>query len=90
MAAESEIVPLPTNPEEFTSDDRISFSKVDSKFVAIQDDGEEFEFDHKLGRWVPLVDEEEFDNWTAAYAGHPTDGSNKRKADDEEVSCVLT
>lgn len=90
MASDRDIAPLPTNPEEFTSDDRISFSKVDSKFVAIQETGEEFEFDHNLGRWVPLVDDEEFENWQAAYAAdNSKTTSNKRKAD-EEVSNALT
>ncbi|OAA73526.1 Nucleotide-binding, alpha-beta plait [Cordyceps fumosorosea ARSEF 2679] len=37
--------PFPTEVQEFDGDDRISFSKLDSKFIAVRDDGAEFEFD---------------------------------------------
>lgn len=46
---------FPTNPEDFDADDRISFSKLDSKFLLETDDGQEFEFDDALKRWVPAV-----------------------------------
>lgn len=46
---------FPTNPEDFDADDRISFSKLDSKFILETDDGQEFEFDDALKRWVPAV-----------------------------------
>jgi HIV Tat-specific factor 1 len=48
---------FPTNPEEFDSDDRISFSKLDNKFLLVQDDGTEFEFDDAIKRWIPILDE---------------------------------
>ncbi|KAL8712278.1 MAG: hypothetical protein Q9220_003429 [cf. Caloplaca sp. 1 TL-2023] len=51
---------FPTNPEEFDADDRVSFSKLDSKFILETDDGQEYEFDDALKRWVPVgVDENE-------------------------------
>lgn len=46
---------FPTNPEDFDADDRISFSRLDDKFVLETEDGEEFEFDDALKRWVPAV-----------------------------------
>ena len=46
---------FPQNPEDFDADPRISFSKLDSKFILEADDGQEFEFDDALKRWVPAV-----------------------------------
>lgn len=46
---------FPQNPEEFDADPRISYSKLDSKFILETDNGEEFEFDDGLKRWVPVV-----------------------------------
>ena len=46
---------FPTNPEEFDADPRVSFSKLDNKFILETDDGQEFEFDDILKRWVPVV-----------------------------------
>ncbi|KND89552.1 Splicing factor U2AF-associated protein 2 [Tolypocladium ophioglossoides CBS 100239] len=45
---------FPTNPEEFDGDHRISFSTLDSKFIAVHDDGTEFEFDAELKQWLPI------------------------------------
>lgn len=59
--------PFPTNPEEFDGDDRISFSKLDNKFVLVQDDGTEFEFDDALKRWVSTVDEALLEEQQKAY-----------------------
>ena len=46
---------FPQNPEDFDADPRISFSKLDSKFILEADDGQEFEFDDALKRWIPAV-----------------------------------
>lgn len=46
---------FPQNPEDFDADARISFSKLDNKFILEADDGQEFEFDDALKRWVPAV-----------------------------------
>jgi HIV Tat-specific factor 1 len=58
---------FPTNPEEFDSDDRISFSKLDNKFLLVQDDGTEFEFDDAIKRWIPVVDEALLEEQQKAY-----------------------
>jgi len=57
MSEEDEHLSFPTNPEDFGADDRISFSKLDGKFVAVQSDGAEFEFDHHEKKWI-AIDEE--------------------------------
>ncbi|KAF4633817.1 hypothetical protein G7Y89_g4312 [Cudoniella acicularis] len=58
---------FPTNPEEFDADDRISFSKLDNKFLLVQDDGTEFEFDDAIKRWIPVVDEALLEEQQKAY-----------------------
>ncbi|EAQ93398.1 hypothetical protein CHGG_01633 [Chaetomium globosum CBS 148.51] len=57
MAEEAEYWSFPTNLEEFDQDERISYSKLDNKYIAVQDDGTEFEFDQGLKRWIPMIDE---------------------------------
>lgn len=46
---------FPQEPSEFDSDPRISFSKLDDKFILETDDGREFEYDTVLKRWIPTV-----------------------------------
>ncbi|RDL42297.1 Uncharacterized protein BP5553_02276 [Venustampulla echinocandica] len=58
---------FPTSPEEFDADDRISFSKLDNKFLLVQEDGTEFEFDDALKRWIPLLDEALLEEQQKAY-----------------------
>lgn len=58
---------FPNNPEDFDADDRISFSKLDNKFVLVQEDGTEFEFDDALKRWVSTVDEALLEEQQKAY-----------------------
>lgn len=72
---------LPTNPEDFYSDDRISFSKADSKFIAVVTGGDEYEFDHTEKRWVPAT----YEDGDADELPDPnvTMPSNKRKAIDD-------
>jgi HIV Tat-specific factor 1 len=62
--------PFPTDPRQFDSDDRISFSKVDNKFIAVHDDGSEFEFNADLKRWVPAEEEESLDGELEGLVGH--------------------
>ncbi|RDA96056.1 hypothetical protein CP533_5828 [Ophiocordyceps camponoti-saundersi (nom. inval.)] len=50
-------VGFPTNPDDFKDDDRISYSKQDDKFIAVHEDGTEFEFDTELKQWIPMDDE---------------------------------
>ncbi|UNI21099.1 hypothetical protein JDV02_007118 [Purpureocillium takamizusanense] len=88
--------PFPKNPEEFDADERISFSKLDSKFIAVHDDGTEFEFDAELKEWIPTgdddlddepLDAEDYGGVTApatAAADSHGAGAQKRKADTAE------
>lgn len=46
---------FPQNPEDFDADPRISFSKLDNKFILELDDEHEYEYDDALKRWVPVV-----------------------------------
>lgn len=46
---------FPQSPEDFDADPRISFSKLDGKFILEADDGQEYEFDDALKRWVLVV-----------------------------------
>ncbi|KAI1434589.1 hypothetical protein GGR50DRAFT_661631 [Xylaria sp. CBS 124048] len=60
-------LPFPTDPREFESDDRISFSRLDNKYIGVLDDGSEFEWDAQLKRWIPSVDEELLAQQQLAY-----------------------
>jgi HIV Tat-specific factor 1 len=55
--ASSFVPPFTINVDEFDQDDRISFSKLDNKYIAVHDDGAEFEYDANLRRWLPAEDE---------------------------------
>jgi HIV Tat-specific factor 1 len=46
---------FPQDPSEFDSDPRISFSKVNNKFILETEDDREFEYDAALKRWVQTV-----------------------------------
>lgn len=46
---------FPTDPNDFDSDPRISFSKLDNKFILETEDGQEFEYDSAIKRWVHQV-----------------------------------
>ena len=46
---------FPQTPEEFDDDPRVSYSKLDQKWILENDDGNEFEFDSALKRWIPSV-----------------------------------
>ncbi|CAM1506774.1 Fc.00g064150.m01.CDS01 [Cosmosporella sp. VM-42] len=75
---------FPTDVREFDADERISFSKLDHKFIAVHDDGTEYEFDADLKRWV-LAEEEPLDDDAHEYGGESaaqaaeSAGSRKRK-----------
>lgn len=97
----AEVFTFPTDPAEFENDDRISFSKLDNKFIAVQEsDGTEFEFDHQLKRWIPVADEDEeafIQQHQNAYGNAQDPGADssaqpsngrKRKQDQVEVSCA--
>lgn len=92
----AEIHTFPTDPAEFDSDERISFSKLDNKYIAVQEvDGAEFEFDAQLKRWIPVVDEEEealIQRQKDAYFMNSEEPSasngNGKKRKKDEVSCA--
>ena len=52
---ETTLQTFPKDPSEFDADPRISFSKLDQKFILETEAGEEYEFDEALKRWVPVV-----------------------------------
>jgi HIV Tat-specific factor 1 len=99
MEAEAEYWTFPTNPEEFDQDDRISYSKLDNKYIAVQEDGTEYEFDAGLKRWIPIIDEALIEEQQKGYFMPSADADNdhegpaqgrKRKVitTDREVSCA--
>ncbi|KAL8873174.1 MAG: hypothetical protein Q9174_001310 [Haloplaca sp. 1 TL-2023] len=72
---------FPTNPEDFDADDRISFSKLDNKFILEADDGQEFEFDDALKRWVPALDNALLEQQRQAYAVKGVDENEPAQPD---------
>ena len=76
---------FPTDPSEFDSDDRISFSKLDNKFIAVHDDGTEFEYDKQLKRWIPVIDEELVRQQQSAYGGPLTAEDDDNNNDYENI-----
>lgn len=94
----AEVLTFPTDPSQFDQDHRISFSRLDNKYIAVQEsDGTEFEFDAQLKRWIPSADEDEealIHMQQSAYgAPEPTrdaraGNGKRRREDDLEVSCA--
>ncbi|KAI4108000.1 MAG: hypothetical protein L6R37_001282 [Teloschistes peruensis] len=82
---------FPTNAEDFDADDRISFSKLDNKFILEADDGQEFEFDNALKRWVPALDNALLEQQRQAYVVQGVDENepaqpHKKKRKQEYVN----
>lgn len=46
---------FPQSPSEFDIDPRISFSKLEDKWILETEEGTEYEFINGLKRWVPVV-----------------------------------
>ncbi len=46
---------FPRSPSEFDSDPRISFSKLEDKWILETEEGPEYEYINGLKRWVPVV-----------------------------------
>jgi len=78
MAAEAEHWSFPTNTDEFDQDDRISFSKLDNKYIAVQDDGTEYEFDQDFKRWIPMLDEALIEEQQRGYMMRDADADSAR------------
>lgn len=86
---------FPTDIQEFDADDRISFSKLDNKFIAVHDDGTEFEFDNDQKQWLPLKDDPIDDNDHDSEAISEISALGKRKyggqdEDELQVSAIST
>jgi hypothetical protein len=54
---------FPQSPSAFDGDSRVSFSRLDNKFILETDEGNEYEWDGDLKRWVPVV---------GFYLAHPS------------------
>ena len=46
---------FPQDPSEFDNDPRVSFSKLDDKYILEADDGQEYGYDNALKRWILTV-----------------------------------
>ena len=46
---------FPKSQDDFQNDPRVSYSKLDNKWILEDDDGTEWGFDEGLKRWVPSV-----------------------------------
>jgi len=46
---------FPQSPSAFDDDPRVSFSRLDDKYILETDEGNEYEWDSDLKRWVPVV-----------------------------------
>ena len=46
---------FPKTQDEFNEDSRVSYSKLDGKWILEAEDGSEWEFNDKLMRWMPSV-----------------------------------
>ncbi|KAK0658927.1 putative splicing factor U2AF-associated protein 2 [Cercophora samala] len=76
MAAEAEYWTFPTDKDQFDQDERISFSRLDNKYIAVQDDGTEYEFDEGLRRWIPIMDEALIEQQQRGYMVPGVDDDN--------------
>lgn len=52
---ETGLLGFPQSPSQFDSDPRISFSKLEDKWILETDEGTEYEYVHGLKRWVTVV-----------------------------------
>lgn len=46
---------FPQSPSAFDEDPRVSFFTEDNKFILETEEGNEFEWDTALRRWIPVV-----------------------------------
>ncbi|KAI9883544.1 MAG: hypothetical protein M1823_004686 [Watsoniomyces obsoletus] len=86
---------FPKSPDHFEDDPRISYSKLDEKWILETDDGAEFEYDQALKRWIPSMGDDEalLEQQREAYAVAGVDETEpaldpskrkKRSGDDDE------
>ncbi|KAG6002624.1 hypothetical protein E4U21_002930 [Claviceps maximensis] len=69
---------FPTDVQEFDADDRISFSRLDNKFIAVHDDGTEYEFDPEWRRWIPTEEEPLEEEEAAQQTGQNMSGRTRQ------------
>lgn len=48
-------VAFPQTPDDFDRDPRVSFSKLNNKWILENDDGSEWEYDDIRQKWMPSV-----------------------------------
>ncbi|KAF1816960.1 hypothetical protein P152DRAFT_453563 [Eremomyces bilateralis CBS 781.70] len=71
---------FPHDPDTFLSDPRVSYSKLDGKYVLEEpSDDTEWEWNESLDRWMPVVDEEELARQSEVYR---VQGINEEEAVD--------
>ncbi|EER39621.1 nuclear mRNA splicing factor-associated protein [Histoplasma capsulatum H143] len=58
---------FPQSPDEFDDDYRISYSKLENKYILEAEDGSEWYYDDALKRWVPMVDNALLEQQGEAY-----------------------
>ncbi|KAG6057344.1 hypothetical protein E4U17_001421 [Claviceps sp. LM77 group G4] len=75
---------FPTDVQEFDADDRISFSRLDNKFIAVHDDGTEYEFDAEWKRWLPTEEEPLDEDDTAQHGNLGPDFQSAAEAQPRE------
>ncbi|KAI9676254.1 MAG: hypothetical protein M1829_003083 [Trizodia sp. TS-e1964] len=66
---------FPQTPEEFSADPRISFSKVEQKWLLETADGSEYEYDTAFARWLPVLDAALLEQQARVYAVEGVDES---------------
>lgn len=47
--------PFPKDIADFDNDERVSFSRLDGKYILVDDDGEEWEYSEATGKWFQPV-----------------------------------
>ncbi|KAF2745409.1 hypothetical protein M011DRAFT_135523 [Sporormia fimetaria CBS 119925] len=62
-------VPFPTEIDDFDSDERITFSRIDNTYILEDEEGKQWEFNQAAGRWFQPATEEERRAYEAAFGG---------------------
>lgn len=76
--------PFPVDEQLFAGDERISFSRLDNKYLAVREDGAEFEFDAQRKLWVLAEDEEGGTLLNGDSAGDPSAAGDAISASNSE------
>ncbi|OJJ63494.1 hypothetical protein ASPSYDRAFT_38062 [Aspergillus sydowii CBS 593.65] len=71
---------FPQDPSEFDNDPRISFSKLDDKFILETEDGQEYSYDTILKRWIPTVDDDLLRQQQEAYRVQGVDDDEEQES----------